>query len=87
VARGDSNLSNGANENVSSLVSVGANPNFPLLLDVSDLRAPFPSAASPIPMPGKVVYLWNPTGQTMTINHADSGSLSANQINTPPEPR
>lgn len=83
VARGTSNLSNGANENVSSLVSVGTNPNFPLLLDVSGPTGAFSIGGFANPMPGKVVYLWNPTGQTMTINHADSGSLSANQINTP----
>jgi parallel beta-helix repeat protein len=85
VFQGFLTLANGANQNVSTSGPVGGGVT--LSSNSIYLRITGPTGAFSIGgltggYLGKIIYLVNPTGQTMTINNNDAGSTAANRIST-----
>lgn len=74
---------NGANQNVNTTPQNFVNIGGATQIIVAGPTGSFSIGGFTSPAPGRAIYLYNSTGQTMTITNQDSGSTAANRIITP----
>lgn len=74
---------NGTNQNVNTTPQNFVNIGGATQIIVAGPTGSFSIGGFTSPAPGRAIYLYNSTGQTMTITNQDSGSTAANRIITP----